>query len=962
LRSEGTYAGKHTSREKVPWTRRPMALDSLVPFCVMVVALPAAAASFGWPAAATMVFVLALAPALVLVDGAPPVFLMAAIPGAHVFSITAAGLGGLKVLTALTLACWAVGALMGRQSFRLGLCPLDGAVGGLFAVALVNIAVLSNGSVATTNLFLEYGGSLALYLFVRGTIYSSRYLNAALAAFVASSVVEACLALLRYAEGLGAHSEGLRRLSLPGGDVNDFAGILLMAAGIALGFGIFGRDRRMRLLWLAVLPVLGAAILLSYSRQVFVGAAVMLLVAVLLSRGVGLRIAGLAIIMGGALVGLTSIGTWLRLSTYVSRIGGMFAGNYHSTSGRNITWAMGWGAFRSHAWFGLGVSNFASPQDWYTLAARQHVPANFLLTRQQVHSFYLGWAVDAGIAGLIFLVPAVTLGWFYVARSAWVSRAGSNLYALSQGLLLGLTGFLVAQAATPTQSDQVPYIVLAMAGCTWAALKGQEEPGQKRVAESEIGAHPRRWRWRLKGTVAAGMLGACLLLVVAALAVVTHVRLLHAASAFYLPFAPCRGQATHSHCLTGFGKPTVASALMGDSRIPLSKLKEAELRANVGYIWGAVTPTASDANARLDHFLPWGLGWCPSLAPNGKCRSASPPSIEWLRRWHPTWIEWTVNADGTPSAPAGTAPDELPVLDFTNPALQRYWAAHYVLPYLKLGYDGIAWNAPIAYDLYRAAGHFNARHRFIRQYSGSVIDPRWGNAQARAVGDLLRRVRATEPRGEFTVGASVDCAYAPTSVWRNLIRNANAVVDEEGYSNWGASAPRYLPATPGKYCVNRWLFKTRFYIRMQRSGEQLVLVNLQPHSVHPFMTDTNRRVRADLEWAMANYLLVKTSHTYFWFGGPQQYGYPVATQREELAHLGWPLGGMRQERGIYLRRYSSGMALVNPGYVPITVTPYGGKYEDLYGQRLNRVTMRPHSGLVLVSRTSVPRTVSHPRR
>jgi len=312
-------------------------------------------------------------------------------------------------------------------------------------------------------------------------------------------------------------------------------------------------------------------------------------------------------------------------------------------------------------------------------------------------------------------------------------------------------------------------------------------------------------------------------------------------------------------------------------------------------------------------------------------------------------MEWYVNNHGNPTTPAMVSRGE-PILDFTNPGLQRFWVTHFIAPYLRQGFDGIGWNSTLIYAPDGAAGHFSERGRFIRQYSGRGRDPLWDRAQIRALGQFLRLARALDPPTRFAAYATVDCRYAPMGVWRSLLPYVDTIVDWEGYSNGGASGPNYLPNTPGFYCGNQWLFKTDFYIRIQKAGEHLVLMNLQPYVVRPFMTDTDPRARASLEWALANYLLVKYSHTYFWFGNMSEYGSPIVEQREELADLGRPIGDMRLYQHVYLRRYTNGMALVNPNNTaPLTVTLRKGVYTDLYGQRVNRVTMAPHSGLVLMT-------------
>jgi hypothetical protein len=129
------------------------------------------------------------------------------------------------------------------------------------------------------------------------------------------------------------------------------------------------------------------------------------------------------------------------------------------------------------------------------------------------------------------------------------------------------------------------------------------------------------------------------------------------------------------------------------------------------------------------------------------------------------------------------------------------------------------------------------------------------------------------------------------------------------------------------------------------------LINEEPYPVHPYMTGSNPSARADLEWALANYFMVRYSHTYFWFGGTQQYGYSVFEQREEAVQLGQPVGDMRPAQGVFARSFTKGMALVNPSATTaFSVSLKTGKYEDLYGHRVNQVRMSAHSGIVLILR------------
>ncbi|HEV3312949.1 MAG TPA: hypothetical protein VG815_20760 [Chloroflexota bacterium] len=325
--------------------------------------------------------------------------------------------------------------------------------------------------------------------------------------------------------------------------------------------------------------------------------------------------------------------------------------------------------------------------------------------------------------------------------------------------------------------------------------------------------------------------------------------------------------------------------------------------------------------------------------------------MPWLKRYHPTWILWQADSKGNPTRPAQSTLDPGPIVDFTNPQVQRYWMKHYIAPYLKSGFNGIAWDDSLSSQGYRAVGHFDTHHRFVRMYSGPAAAETWDAAQTRALGDFLRQARALEPAAQFGLNSPMECNYTPPAIWIMPMKYVHTIMDEEGYTFYGNTNP-WVTSQPGPFCSNRWLFKTTTYIAMQKQGKQLVLLNEVPGRVLPYMTNTNLTYRAYLQWALANYYLVKYAHTYFWFGGRQQYGYPVLMQREELANIGRPLGDIFNAQGVYLRKYTKGMAIVNPSpNHSFTIALPHGMYQDLYGHNVQKLTMQRHTGIVLLTRT-----------
>src|SRR5437588_12113199 len=90
--------------------------------------------------------------------------------------------------------------------------------------------------------------------------------------------------------------------------------------------------------------------------------------------------------------------------------------------------------------------------------------------------------------------------------------------------------------------------------------------------------------------------------------------------------------------------------------------------------------------------------------------------------------------------------------------------------------------------------------------------------------------------------------------------------------------------------------------------------------------------RTEVQWVLANYLLVKGRHTYVFITGVQEYGY-LYLRPEYAAQIGSPIGAMSGKGPIYFRNFTHGLAIVNPsashGY---TVQLPANTYKDLYGQ------------------------------
>jgi hypothetical protein len=393
---------------------------------------------------------------------------------------------------------------------------------------------------------------------------------------------------------------------------------------------------------------------------------------------------------------------------------------------------------------------------------------------------------------------------------------------------------------------------------------------------------------------------------------------------------------------------TVKMAWIFDSHVPTGALEADEVAENVGYVWGATAPEVPGGPAIHDAYVDWQQGYCPGGGYSLTCPSGQPPSYPWLEKNHPDWVFWQVNSKGKPTVIAHGAGDPGPIVDFTNPSVRSFWFKTYIAPALRAGFDGVSWDHSTPYNSYGAAGHFNARHRFVRQFTGYTEDPGYAKAEANALNKFLQMARAVKASAAFTTTVFDSCTERHTASWYAPLKYVQTVFDEAGYTNWGDKKYPWLTASSGPACRNEWLAKTKRYIFLQKQGKSVVLVNEIPMNLTPDETDNNPQVRALMQWALANYFLVKSTHTYFWFGTRQAYGYPAVMQPEELVTLGSASGPMHAESCAYVRTYTQGMAVVNPSpHRACRVVFPSGKYKDLYGHHLNASTLGPHTGLVL---------------
>ncbi|WP_432838671.1 IPT/TIG domain-containing protein [Dactylosporangium sp. CA-092794] len=369
------------------------------------------------------------------------------------------------------------------------------------------------------------------------------------------------------------------------------------------------------------------------------------------------------------------------------------------------------------------------------------------------------------------------------------------------------------------------------------------------------------------------------------------------------------------------------------------------------------TTNVQDANTLVDNDPPVDLVWgynhgpvaavaqVPKLyyAPFDREQSTrwfpQAHDLAWFRSNHPDWIEY--RCDRTSVAYEFDATTNVP-LNRDDPAVREYLASQYFVPALTAGsgYSGIAFdnlqfNNGGTWSGQRC-GHYDASGGWVAQYNGTADDPAYRASVVAWAAAMRQWMRASFPGQTFGANMSPDPSYPEqtTAVYAAL----DLIFDEQGFTNGNA-------ASPGPYTDGSWLAVTTALAAAARQGHGLAVINQQPVS---FAQVT----KAQVQWALANYLLVKNAASGVWISGQQEYGTLLNRPEYAAATVGAPTGDLFADQGVYRRDFTTGLALVNPSSAGSRTVqlPANHAWRDLYGGTVaGTVTLPAAAGLVLVA-------------
>lgn len=310
--------------------------------------------------------------------------------------------------------------------------------------------------------------------------------------------------------------------------------------------------------------------------------------------------------------------------------------------------------------------------------------------------------------------------------------------------------------------------------------------------------------------------------------------------------------------------------------------------------------------------------------------SSNSHTVDWYLANHPDWLEYACDKS-TLAFQFGD--DQRAPLDFANPDVRATQWSSAIDPALVQGYQSVAVDELSLFNDFHRCGHFDSAHHWVQQYSGNETDVRFRRDVLRWQSLTYRHIH----RQSRTATMQLNRPYDPrASVDDNhlVMTTTDLLFDEGGFTNYGLDGDNY-PSS------DEWETIVGYLDYVQSQGVCYTTNGEEPEA-------TEDITPAERQWVIGNYLLVKNNCTYMYMTHAQGYGDVVTFPEYDIA-IGRPKGAKFQTQGIWERKFTGGLTLVNPYDTTAVVTLPHGHWKDVNGGAVTSPVTLPHqSALILL--------------
>ena len=310
-----------------------------------------------------------------------------------------------------------------------------------------------------------------------------------------------------------------------------------------------------------------------------------------------------------------------------------------------------------------------------------------------------------------------------------------------------------------------------------------------------------------------------------------------------------------------------------------------------------------------------------------------------LKDWqsqHPSWIVY--RCDGQTPAYDRSGEPSVP-LDFSNPAVQAYGLRE-AQAALARGAAGIAVDN---FTFTNYEGRCGVHRGGVWTKLGY---PGLFQRNSKYVNDMVAWLQAVHsglrkfyPHASLAINTNIIA-----SGLANLKRAApyvDVLFDESGFTSYGTQNLTGVA----------WQQEVDALEYLNRVERAFVVNGIVDAPSDPAVTPDQ------INWVLGNYLLVKGGHSYTYIyargdsgTGSSPNGYGTFYDRPQYhVPIGHPIAKREQRDGLQLRRYSGGLAIVNPSPSQSHTMRLDATYRDMFGRTYNSVTLPPARAVVLLA-------------
>jgi hypothetical protein len=342
------------------------------------------------------------------------------------------------------------------------------------------------------------------------------------------------------------------------------------------------------------------------------------------------------------------------------------------------------------------------------------------------------------------------------------------------------------------------------------------------------------------------------------------------------------------------------------------------------FVWGAsVGSVAAFRSGNPNIFISY---YIPFHRDNGTfSHSGAYHDLAYWKAVHPDWVLYKCDRV-TPAYEFGNP--NMP-LDFANPALVTWQIQTYAQPASESGYDGIAADNVDLQNQFGACGVY-INGQWVQRYTGQLDDPRWRTDVINWLAQMQQAVHHLRHPLALIPNFSIDGLSPGDPSMQQVVSHIDGLEDEEGFTRYG----------DGYLTGSAWLQRIQLIESVQKQHKPYYIINQLPSVAH-----------AEIQWALASYLMGKAHGAALFIATSQGYGADLRYDEYSM-RIGSPKGPVYQTQNVSMRDYSHGLSIVNPSATDSYTVALNadGHYRNVSGDLVGQtITMPPHSGTVLLT-------------